>query len=128
VSLLTLFALYWGIWVVHFLDGQVILPMLAVYLSFLSRPRLDASARALVPVVMSAKVFTLFALLPIWRRLISKRAVYGTLFLALALTWGTARLSYDGELGATMRQWTVAATSGAQHLNPGQTRGSKNQS
>jgi hypothetical protein len=128
VAILTLFALYWGVWVIHFLDGQIILPILAVFLHFWSRPRMDASARGMIPILMSAKVFTVFPLLATLERFRPKRAIYATIMLGAGLTYGTALLSYEGNVPLMIRQWTRAASSGAQQLNPGQTRGGKNQS
>ena len=127
-AILALFPLYWGIWVVHFLDGQIMLPVLAVFLFFLARPKWDSSTRGIVPLLMSVKIFTLFPMLAVLDRFKNKRAIYSTIVLLISFSAGTAFLSYDGNIALMMHKWSEAAASGGRLLEPGQTRGSKSQS
>ncbi|MBS1958474.1 MAG: DUF2029 domain-containing protein [Bdellovibrionales bacterium] len=128
LSLVVLFPLYWGIWVIHFLDGQVMLPVLAMFLFFVSKPRLAEAMRGFIPILMSIKVFTLFPLLAMWERFKGRRAIYAFAMFGLGLTGATAYLSFQSDVPAMMHAWSDAAASGARYLDPGKTRGSKNQS
>jgi hypothetical protein len=111
-------ALYWGIWVIHFLDGQVIIPLLLV--SLFLHPS--------VPYFLTTKIFTLFPVATLPRKFFNFKSIALTLLLLVLLTSLSAFACFNGHFLEMFKAWTQAAASGAQYLAPGQTRGPKNQS
>jgi hypothetical protein len=124
-----LFLGFWGLWMVHTLDGQVAAPMLSLML-WAWRPGILASAgirSAGVSLVSTTKIFTVFPLLgewPGWGRALRLAAVAGVAAAVLSIpAW---RSEGGGGPERLLRAWASAASSGASHLDPGQTRGRGN--
>ncbi|MGZ3697782.1 MAG: glycosyltransferase 87 family protein, partial [Bdellovibrionota bacterium] len=87
VVLLTLYPLFWGIWAVHAMDGQVTLAILALVL-WLQEQRTRSDALTIVKTgwALSFKVFTLFAALPLRRRFARTRVLALSVLVAGALS------------------------------------------
>ncbi len=128
VKLEILFALgllYWGIWAIHALDGQVAIPLMALALFSLTRksPALDA----MNAIALSSKVFTVFPLLLEWKRYWKPRTlliVVSTVLLSTAFVI----VKTDSTPSRVIGEWREAASSGAKYLPEGNTRGKKNPS
>jgi|GEM_PF-2309338 len=132
---------YWGLWVIHALDGQIIVPLLLLGLWQITREALPQAslqsgktrltrglALAAVPLTYSSKVFTLFPFLFCPERFFKRRVVAWGVVLTIALSAITAVRGFHGDFGQMFHDWREAATSGAKYLPEGHTRGPKNQS
>ena len=131
----TLFAMllaYWGLWAVHALDGQIVLPMLAVALGFrgATLPRLTALATAL-----SAKIFTVLPLVSLvlpggilGRASLRRLAMAGlsTLALFAALSIPAVLAQPDRSPASLFLDWKTAATTTSAGLGEHLVRGSRN--
>ena len=121
--------LYWGLWAVHALDGQIILPLLALGLGGLDSGPLPSAATALG---YTAKIFTLFpfglmaAKTP--SRYFNPRFVFWVLTGMVGLSWVSCRYGFHGDWRGMWIAWKQSAVSGATALDAGLTRGPKNQS
>ena len=130
--LLILGLLYWGIWAIHALDGQVAIPLMALALFSVTRPVLSEESTtsgldAMNAFALSSKLFTLFPLILLWKRYLKK----GTLvLLSLFVLFGTLTVMTSTDKGAPtlFQDWKSAASSGAHYLPEGNTRGKKNPS
>jgi len=120
---------YWGLWVIHALDGQIIVPLLLLGLWQITReasPK-DGLALATLPLTYSSKVFTLFPFLFCPARFFKRRVIAWGVVLTIALSSVTAMRGFHGDFGQMFHDWREAATSGAKYLPEGHTRGAKNQ-
>lgn len=122
---------FWGIWAVHLMDGQVMLPILAAVLTLSGAARGGAWAGALANLALSSKLFTWLAL-PGIRRAWSPRA----LLLALALGVGLSvpaisvqplKPGDSNRVAALVRAWQETARSGGSAFDGEKTRGRDNQ-
>ena len=117
--------LFWGLWAVHAMDGQVSIPLLFLGLWQISRaPKSDFWIHVFYP----AKVFTIFPVFSLKNRFF----VIRTLLIAAAVVFLLSAVvcfrCFGGDWIEMMKAWAKAAGSGAEYLNAGQTRGPKNQS
>ncbi len=124
-----LLCLYWGLWCIHALDGQIILPLLALGMWVMTT---NSRAWPLAALAFTAKIFTVFpfALLVLKspHRFFRLKFILSTLVLLFCFTALPCYLSYHGDWALMFKIWHQAAVSGALALDPGLTRGSKNQS
>jgi hypothetical protein len=114
--------LYWGIWVVHALDGQIIVPLL--FLTLIGYAR----ASLMLPVLLSAKIFTVFPMIFNLKKFVQPRVLAPAILIVFGLTAISAALSFDYDFYSMFTAWGDAAASGSTYLAEGQTRGAKNQS
>ncbi len=119
---------FWGLWMVHTLDGQVVLPMLACAL-WLWKPAVmeeNPWRAAGLCLGLSTKIFSLLPLFPDVFRWKALRSWVLAALAAAALSWPVMQAQQvSGPLGL-LQAWKEAAASGATHLDSGQTRGRAN--
>jgi hypothetical protein len=126
-------ASFWGIWMVHALDGQITLFLLAIMLWAVEgiKPTKDLGWRPL-PLfwTFSAKIFPLFSLLGLGRplrRWLNARNIVVSVLLFAALS-APAVLVTPGHNPVTMiRSWVGTAGSGGDKLPGEKIRGRENQ-
>ena len=119
---------YWGLWVIHALDGQIILPLLFFGLWAVTANRTRAWIDAFVPLTYSAKVFTVYPIAFVLKRFSKLKVALISVLFALGLSGITAVQSFHGDAFRMFHDWKEAAASGGKFLAEGQTRGAKNQS
>jgi hypothetical protein len=124
----TLAVLYWGLWVIHALDGQIILPLLVLGLYVMTAVRENSVVTSLLPITFSAKIFTVYPLLFSMKRFLKVKTILCGVFIVVFLSVITAMRSFHGDVIQMFHSWFEAAASGGQYLDAGQTRGPKNQS
>lgn len=112
---------FWGLWMVHALDGQIALPMLTLSLYAWSKRR-----TSLLAIVLSTKIFTLFPLLGFRfnrKFLISLTISFGMMMaLSLPALWVEPHHSVTN----MVHNWSEAAASGGKFLEPSKIRGRQN--
>ena len=117
--------LFWGLWAVHALDGQVSVPLLFLGLWLVtSNTKFDF----LVDVFYPAKIFTVFPTFTLRERFFNLRTLLISAILVITLSILVCLRSFGGNPQKMFLAWMQAASSGAEYLNAGQTRGPKNQS
>jgi uncharacterized membrane protein len=118
---------YWGLWIVHALDNQVVLPILAAAL-YLWEPRPSYFRQISMVYVLSTKIFTLFPILSTIKNLRSSQflgiaIMFFTVF-SLPAIWNEPKHSAV----SMFRSWSEAAVSAGTALNPTEVRGRRNPS
>lgn len=119
-------ALFWGIWAVHALDGQVELPLLALCL-WAWKKRKERFPFLVLVWALTAKVFTVFALLGLRR---NDWTIGKLIFLLITLTTLTLPALWitPEKTGLILVQdWMSAAGSGGEMLAGEKVRGRENQ-
>ncbi|MGK5087440.1 glycosyltransferase 87 family protein [Bdellovibrionota bacterium FG-2] len=135
--------LFWGLWAVHALDGQVALPLLALLLWAIppgKNERVTPGKTAWMLLFLTTKVFTIFAGLGLLRRLSAKGLFF---FLILCGLLSTPALFVYSQRGSVppayalvpyslvpyklVQGWAQAANSGADRLGLDHIRGRANQ-
>ena len=115
---------FWGIWAVHFMDGQITLPVLALGLwSFQSRSLLVAAW------TLSAKVFSEFSLFgfPGLRKSLNLKKAVLTVGVLLALSVPTVFVAPGHSVTSMIRSWSQTASSGGLLFDGEKVRGRDNQ-
>jgi hypothetical protein len=120
--------LYWGLWVIQALDGQVVVPILFFTLWFATEKKPSFGLTCATPILLSTKIFTELPALLRWKDFYRTRVLAIGLLSVLTLSLISAVMSFNGNAFEMFHSWSVAAQSGATALNPGQTHGPKNQS
>lgn len=118
-------ALFWGIWAVHALDGQVSLPILAMAL-WLWRER-GVLGTAGMLWALSFKIFPLFAVFGRMNGGERARSWIGAGVIFAILTFPTLWAQPDRSPIALASAWSQAAASGSSMLSAGKVRGRENQ-
>jgi hypothetical protein len=108
---------------IHFMDGQVILPILAavLFLKELNSKNNFAPLQAIEALLLSTKIFTLVPAIRFQQKI---KTLAVTAAFAIGLTTLTAWRTGDSNV---LHHWIDAATSGATLLPAGDTRDAKNQ-
>lgn len=133
--ILLAFFLYWGIWVTHFLDGQVTLVFLAVSLVCISRAEKSIFFSALAGVLLTTKIYSFLAAVPLFwgrekSRVFYKVAVFFVMLSVLTSAVLIRHSEVPGLHGLFMlfKQWAQAAASGVRYLGEDKVLGRANQS
>ena len=116
---------FWGIWVIHALDGQIALPMLALALWTFEAESASKSlvAGTLLVLALSTKIFTL---LPLWefrRDSRARKVAAASLAAAALLSLPVLRVTRDHSVPQLFRDWREAATSGLAQFGSGHVYG-----
>ncbi len=132
-ALITLAFLYWGIWVVHALDGQIAIPLLSMALISLALPQQNYKIDVLNGFLLTSKIFTLFPLLFQFKRYCNRQVILGLVLMSavgsVVVAERTSSLpTFAGRIEQVMAGWKEAAGSGSKYLPAGHTRGRKNHS
>lgn len=117
-------AAFWGIWVVHAMDGQVVLSMTAIALWGWSATKARGGILAIW--ALSTKIFTGFAVLGMIRRLRSVRVLLLLMSLS-ALSLPVYLSSNSRTPGELVSHWAKAASSGGKLFRKEKIRGRENQ-
>lgn len=132
------FFLFWGIWVTHFLDGQVTLVFMALSMACYSAARGRALLAAFAGVFLSTKIYSLLGMVPFFFDLSRARQARRSfawlsgailLFLILFLV-GFVLIRSSVTIGFfdLIGQWLQAAASGIHYLGEDKVLGRANQS
>ena len=138
VSVLGVGLCFWGLWAVHALDGQVALPILALLLWNFPPGKSQGASHARmawVLMLLTTKVFTIFAALGLLRRLRVRTIFLAILFCGVmsapALFIYSQKSSTNSATTpaafALVQGWTQAASSGVDRLGLEHVRGRANQ-
>lgn len=128
VRLALVTAVFWGLWAVHALDGQITLPILAI--AFWATSRREPWAQAIVLWAMSTKIFTLIGAAGAQPRgsLRTKciRIIWAIgVFAALSLP--ALVVSPGKSVTSLIQTWTATASSGGRLFEGDKIRGRDNQ-
>lgn len=118
---------FWGIWAVHFIDGQVEVPVLALFLLIVEQLKKspgNSFLTACLTFLMSIKIFSVFSVIGALKRKGFYQAAFATLLLTTVTTAGIALQTGDGI--SIFQKWMGMAQSGEAHLT-GKTVGRDNQ-
>ncbi len=124
-------AAFWGIWVVHALDGQIVIPVLAVSVwgwTLSRRGRFLAGVAVIL--ALSTKIFWLLALVGLKKRTgwtVQGALAAGTASVVAILLWVGVATATGRSIGETFSAWVDQAASGGAQLDPGKIRGVGNQ-
>ncbi len=119
---------FWGLWIVHALDGQVTLPLLALALACGPTQYPVRNSLRFFPLALglSTKIFTVFPLLG-WKghgRVVAP--AIGLFVLLICLSIPAAMNQPSASFSSLARDWVAAATSSSTLLSAEQVRGRTN--
>lgn len=123
--------LFWGIWAVHQLDGQVSLPMLAVLLwGFTLLTATEKNRMFVLPLVfstLSIKVFSIVGIFGLEKKYWNIKSIIITLLLLSALSLGALK-NTNWNIGQLFQTWAASASSGGRAFPGEKVRKRENQS
>lgn len=121
------FTVFWGLWAVHALDGQVMLPLLAFGMFFLSRAEKSPLITAVITFLFSAKIFSILAVAPLWKSILKPHTLsLLVVFLVIGVAISFSRAP-ESKMTEFFHSWKNAASSGSALMDGGKTRGRENQ-
>jgi hypothetical protein len=125
VALIVLFG-FWGVWAVHALDGQVMLPVLAAALYLGARSGVFSAIFGVC--ALSTKIFSLVSIFGFrWNRKRMLVFVFAPVIF-FALSMPAFFVSRDQSPVGFVKSWFEAAASGGTQFEGGKIRGRENQS
>lgn len=141
-TLFNAFFLYWGIWVAHFLDGQVTLVFMACTMACFSFSRKSPLYSSFAGILLSTKVYSFLGLIPFFyeRDLSQPQKTKDALISLIALCvfalmlMGIVLFQYENpqnffeKVLILLEQWVHAAASGVNYLGEDKVLGRANQS
>lgn len=135
VTLLTVF-LFWYLWLAHYYAGQLTLFLLACALwAVQARGKPSSPKLALLGFLFTAKVFSAYSLLGVFRQILRPRVIawgiaflastHAILFLMASIRGGSGSAGWEA-LSGLYRGWLEAAASGGAELGAEVVRGTGN--
>jgi len=116
--------MFWGIWAVHALDGQVMLPIAAAAVWAIRKPT-SKGLMVLAWLALTTKIFTLIAVLGAPREMRKPKTFAWALLATVALSLPS--IIHEGGVSPLLERWRAAATSGEHYFGSVKVHGRDNQ-